>query len=98
VRIARNPLTTIKRALAVLAIRPTVRHAQYAVIMGREVGGFELRYYAIKPKEQAKQLREAGFHKVRIFGLKDGKEVPPEYDLDNLQDTWLYYLCSPYDP
>jgi hypothetical protein len=88
-------MTTIRRALAVLSIRLAVRKDHYKVIRGREVGGYELGYYAVKPKEQVRQLDEAGFHAVRIFRLKDGKEVPPDDDLDDLQDTWLYYLCSP---
>ncbi|MBN1919573.1 MAG: methyltransferase domain-containing protein [Verrucomicrobia bacterium] len=55
--------------------------------------GFRLKTHYIRPDEQLRQLSATGFTDTRILTL-DGQEVPPNADLDQLDDFWLYYECS----
>ena len=55
--------------------------------------GFRLATHYIRPDEQLRQLTATGFGDISILTL-DGREVPPNANLDQLDDFWLYYLCE----
>jgi SAM-dependent methyltransferase len=54
---------------------------------------FRLRTHYIRPTEQVHQLGATGYADVRIFTL-DGNEAETGDGLDQLEDSWLYYLCG----
>jgi len=50
-----------------------------------------LSYAYINPKYQIEQLEENGFKNIETYSIKDGKIIK---DLNNIQDSWIYYLCK----
>lgn len=54
----------------------------------------KLKHYYIKPRAQIRQLTEAGFDQVQLLGL-DGRRIFSG-DLDRCEDSWIYYLCTPF--
>ncbi len=46
----------------------------------------------INPIFQAKELSNIGFKDIRIFSLKDGREID-NIDIPKVKDPWLYFLC-----
>lgn len=50
-----------------------------------------VRMYYIDPREQIRQLEQAGFAGVRVFS-KTGVDVTDRVQ-DGLTDWWLYYMC-----
>ena len=58
---------------------------------------FRLSTYYIKPLEQVKQLSSLGFKNVRVYSLKNGKEIIKKTDIYKTSDGLhhgLYYLCN----
>ena len=68
-----------------------LKNSQYA-IFNDGAHNFKLQTYYIKPIEQIKQLSSC-FKEIRIFSLKNGKEIKSEIELNSIDDDWLYYLC-----
>ncbi len=52
----------------------------------------QIRKYYVRPAEQVRQLRDAGFHQVRVF-TPDGRECTARLEADLSEHWWLYYLC-----
>jgi esterase/lipase len=57
---------------------------------------FRLTTYYIKPGAQFSQLKQAGFDRVKVFGLKAGGLLEEEA-LNTCEDPWLYYYCDAVD-
>lgn len=55
---------------------------------------FGLKMYYIKPEEQVRQLKEAGFANIRLFSVATGREMTLEEAKLVVNDTWIYYLCE----
>ncbi len=66
---------------------------QESVYLFDESGGYRLPVYYGTPKEQARILKELGFHDVRVFSSRTGLEVRDWRRWDKLTDEALYYLC-----
>lgn len=72
------------------ALSEQLHHAPYLVLRDLPRA---LTYYAT-PAEQLRQLHEAGFRSVRIFGLHSGAELADLEAAERTVDPWLYYLCE----
>jgi ubiquinone/menaquinone biosynthesis C-methylase UbiE/CelD/BcsL family acetyltransferase involved in cellulose biosynthesis len=66
---------------------------QESVYLFDELGGYRLPVYFGTPKEQARVLKELGFHDVRVFSTRTGLEVRDWRRWDKLTDETLYYIC-----
>ena len=53
----------------------------------------ELETYYVQTEFQIKTLVEAGYKNIKVFDLKNGKELKYE-EIKNNKDGWLYYLCN----
>ncbi len=93
IRISKNPVRTIRRIRDLLSMRKLARDKSYLIVKDRDVE-FEAPFYYVRPPEQVKQLREAGFGNVRVFSLFTGREIREGRGFDTARDTWLYYLCN----
>jgi ubiquinone/menaquinone biosynthesis C-methylase UbiE len=69
----------------------TLRHSQYMMI-NDGIHSCRLLTYYIRPQEQLSQLSE-NFTDIRVFSSVHGGEIREHGELENIQDSWLYYLC-----
>ncbi len=69
----------------------TLRLSQYMMINDGAHSCQLLTYY-IRPEEELNQLSE-NFTDIRVFSLVSGSEILGHSELQNVQDSWLYYLC-----
>lgn len=54
--------------------------------------GFRLKTFYIRPPEQIRQLREAGFTDIEVI-TRDGRRLYHETELNQAGDSWLHFLC-----
>lgn len=59
-----------------------------------DVYDFGLFTYYSRPEFQIKQLKNAGFQKIRLFSLKKGEEITDPGKYKEEKDSWIYYLCQ----
>ena len=90
----REILRNVKKHLTFIRLNKITRRSLQADYLFINDGAhdFGLKHYFVRPRYQLEQLALAGFEKIRIIGLSDGKEVQEE-DLSTNEDFWLYYLC-----
>jgi len=99
VPLSANPLRLLKDMTRSLLIKSTnprftdLKERDFAVI-NDGTQHFQAKIYYIKPKEQIKQLQEAGFENIRLFSLENGREITDPTGLDSLSDRWLHYLAA----
>ena len=89
------PLWVVRRIIFILRNREALGRIQAEdhIIFNDTADGSRFLYYYIRPKAQVKQLRELGFHEIRLFG-RDGEEIPDGSGTQSpLPDAWIYYLC-----
>lgn len=87
----RHPVRFLRQWLRSRRARRQAGGADIAWLAGGEYDGAPLRHAYVRPGWQLRELREAGFADVRVFGL-DGAEVSGE-SLPGRRDGWLHYLC-----
>lgn len=69
-----------------------LRGQPHAVVKDGAHGGLVTTYYLL-PEEQVRQLADAAFGNVRIFG-QEGTEISEAGKLTEVRDAWLYFLCE----
>jgi hypothetical protein len=79
-------LAAANRDLALLCHQPVA-------LLCEEAGQGASRVCYIRPREQVRVLKEAGFHDIRVFSGRTGLEVRDWRRWDKLADDMLYYLC-----
>jgi ubiquinone/menaquinone biosynthesis C-methylase UbiE len=98
-QLPRNPIKYIseyRRMKKVRMMNPAAAHIlnlDIAELIDGDID-FKARYVYIKPQAQIKQLKEAGFDGIRVFSLKNGRELTGETEWTVVDDAWLYYLCT----
>ncbi len=71
--------------------KEALRNAPYAELYDGAHKGKLFNYY-IRPTVQVEQLNEF-FTEIQVFSLTTGAEIEDWAQLENIQDSWLYYLC-----
>jgi ubiquinone/menaquinone biosynthesis C-methylase UbiE len=93
-RLSRNILKAIIKYVWTKVINDnpkTLIKKDYAIIY-EWVYDLKFSHCYINPIFQAKELSNIGFKDIRIFSLKDGREID-NIDIPNVKDPWLYFLC-----
>jgi len=67
----------------------------YAII-NEPYYGSQIKAYYIKPKEQVKQLEDAGFRNIAAHSSSDGKEILDRSKSYAELDDWVYFSCNIY--
>lgn len=95
-----NPIVLLRRAVIYAGIRLANRgilgtvHEKDHAIVNDGAKRFGLHTYYVRPQEQVRQLKDAGFSAVRLYSLDTGREIGPSVPMSGIKDAWVYYLCD----
>ncbi len=98
-KLSAHPTILLRRLISILRMRlanskawknmrDTQSRRRYAAL-NDGVFGYSLLTYYVTAEEQVQQLREAGFHGIRLFRMADGMEQRS----GDYVSPWLYYLA-----